>query len=114
MTDTCTVTRVTGSAINSTTLEYTDTTSTIYSGACRVQIRNMTTAQTALAGEREVVALMLEVWLPLTASVDVGDKVTITASDHDANLVGRVFRVRELFHKSHLTSRRTLCEEEQT
>lgn len=115
MVDTCTVTRVTGQALDEDTGAYVDTTSTIYSGKCRVQVRNAATAALPLAGEREVVAFMLELQIPMSAAaLAVGDKVTITASTHDTNLVNRVFRVRELFHKTHATARRTLVQEEQT
>jgi hypothetical protein len=41
----------------------------------------------------------------------VGDSVTITASVLDEQLVGRVFRVVELFHKSFATAQRVRVEE---
>lgn len=116
MTDTCAITRVTGTgAINETTGQYVDTTSTIYSGKCRVQLRNMTVAALPLSGDRQVVALQLEVSIPLSSTAPkVGDKVTVTASPNDPALVNRVFRVREEMHKSHATARRIVVQEEQT
>jgi hypothetical protein len=115
MTDTCTITRVTGQTLNETTGQYVDATSTIYTGKCRVQLRNMTVASLPLSGDRQVVALQLEVSIPLSSTAPkVGDKVTVTASQNDPALVSRVFRVREEMHKSHATARRIVVHEEQT
>ena len=38
--------------------------------------------------------------------LEVNDEITITASVNDADLVGRVFLVRDLMHKTHPTARR--------
>jgi hypothetical protein len=115
MTDTCSITRITGQTLNETTGAWTDVTSTVYTGKCRVQLRNMQVASLPLSGDRQVVALQLEVWIPMSStSPTVGDNVTITAAVHDSTLVGRVFRVREEMHKSHATARRLVVQEEQT
>jgi hypothetical protein len=113
MQDACTITRVTGQTLNDTTGAWTDTVTTVYTGKCRLQVRAQAVAALPQAGEREVVAFMAELQLPMSAVPQVGDKATITASTHDAALVGRVFRVRELMHKTHLTARRTIVQEEQ-
>lgn len=115
MDDACTVTRVTGQALNESDGTYTDTLSTIYTGKCRVQLRNFAVASLPLSGERQVVALQLEVSIPIGATAPlVGDLITITASTFDAALVGRAFRVREEMHKTHATARRLVVQEEQT
>lgn len=114
MVDTATVTRVTGRVLDEDTGEYVDTTSTVYSGKVRVQVRNAAVAALPLSGERQVVAMQLEVWFPISVTVRVDDRVTVTASEFDPALVGRVFRVREEMQKTHLTSRRTIVQEEQT
>lgn len=115
MTDSCAVTRVTGQALDEDDGQYVDTVSAVYAGKCRVQARNMAVAATPLSGEREVVALQLEVSIPISATVpQVGDAVTMSAAAHDSALVGRVFRVREEMHKSHATARRLVVQEEQT
>jgi len=115
MTDTCAISRVTGQALDEGDGTYTDTVSAVYAGKCRVQTRNMAVAATPLSGEREVVALQLEVSIPISASApQVGDLVTMSAAAHDSALVGRVFRVREEMHKSHATARRLVVQEEQT
>jgi hypothetical protein len=115
MDDTCTITRVTGQTLDEDDGTYTDVVSTIYSGKCRVQLRNMAVAALPLSGDRQVVALQLEVAIPIAETgARVGDAVTIDTSTYDAGLVGRVFRVREEMHKSHATARRLVCQEEQT
>lgn len=115
MTDACTITRVTGQTLNEVDGTYNDTTSTVYTGKCRVQLRNMAVAALPLSGERQVVAQQLEVSVPIAAGeAQVGDKITVTASAHDPQLVGRVYRVREEVRKSHATARRLVVQEEQT
>ena len=115
MTDACSFTRVTGQTIDEEDGTYTDTTSTVYAGKCRVQVRNMAVAALPLSGERQVVAMQLEVSIPVTATEpQVGDIATITASANDDALVGRKFRVREEMHKSHATARRVVVQEEQS
>ncbi len=48
----------------------------------------------------------------MTARVpQVGDEIEITASVHDADLLGRVFRIHDLAHKTHATARRVQCVE---
>lgn len=78
-----------------------------YAGKCRVQ-QALAQAQQQDAGEDYTLLLRLEVQLPVVASVglEVGDEVTITASVNDPDLVGRTFLIRDLFHKTHPTSRR--------
>jgi hypothetical protein len=58
-------------------------------------------------GEAALVLLRLEVQLPMSVvGLAEGDEVTITASTLDPDLVGRVFVVRDLAHKTHATARR--------
>ena len=115
MTDACTITRVTGQTLDEDTGAYVDSTSTIYSGKCKVAAQAQTVAALPLSGDRQVVALQREVDVPVsTTGVLVGDVVTITAAVYDADLVGRVFRVREEVAKSHATARRLVVQEEQT
>ncbi len=78
-----------------------------YTGKCRVQ-QQQAQAQQQDAGEDYTLLLRLEVQLPVVGSegLQVGDEVTITAAAHDADLVGRVFLIRDLFHKTDASSRR--------
>lgn len=110
MTDTCTIKRVTGQSTASSGV-VTPTYSTLYTGICRVQ-------QHQAAGRQETVGaayvLMLEVEVQLPNSVTglaVSDEVTITAAINDADLVGRVFLIRDLAHASEKTARRVQCQE---
>lgn len=106
MVDTCTVSRVTGETTDENTGAVTPTRSTLYTGACRVQQRTASSSP-AEAGESYALMLALEVQLPMSVTgIKTEDEITITASVHDADLVGRVFLVRSLAHKSHATARR--------
>lgn len=105
MVDTCTIARVTETT-DEDTGEVTPTTSPLYTGACRVQQRTVT-ATPADAGEAHALMLALEVQLPMSVTgLRTEDRITITASAHDPDLVDRVFLIRSLAHKTHATARR--------
>lgn len=113
MLDTCTITRVTGSSTNRETGVITPTTTTVYTGICKVQH-----SQGVLGGSPKDIAeagrltTRLELHLPASVTgVRADDRATITAAALDAELVGRVFVVRSSPHKSFLTARRLEVEE---
>jgi hypothetical protein len=111
MVDTCTIVRVTGQTTNPTTGVVTDTTTAVYTGKCKVQVRDVD-AQNPEAGDRAYTVLKLRVDLPAdTTGVDTGDIVTITAAPYDAELVDRTFRVVAPFFGSQKTARRVPVEE---
>lgn len=111
MADECVVRRRTGVVTDPETGQTTPTYATVYAGRCRVQQRGPS-ARSAEAGEAHVLMQRLEVHVPVSVSgVAVGDEVTITASAHDPDLVGRTFLVRELAHKSMASARRLGVEE---
>jgi len=111
--DACTVQRQTGTSTDPNTGVVTPTYSTVYTGQCRVQSRALV-GQTPDAGEHRWAAGVFEVQLPMSsAACAVDDLVTVIASVLDPELVGVVLRVKSLFHKSHATSRRLMCEEMQ-
>lgn len=113
MVDTCTIRRKNGPGVpDPVTLKITPTYDVVYSGKCRVQLRD-TVATRPDAGERlaTVVRTILQVPVSVTG-VEVGDEVLMVTSA-DPDLVGRTLRVRSLFHKTHATSRRFECEETQ-
>jgi|SRR5690606_3036000 len=111
MVDQCVVRRVTGTVTDPDTGVVTPTYATVYEGRCRVQ-QQQVQARATDAGEAALLMLRLEVHLPMTVTgIAAGDEVIITASAHDLDLVGRVFVVRELAHKSHATARRLGVEE---
>jgi hypothetical protein len=85
--------------------------STVYEGKCRVQT-TLTAEGKPDAGEREWTVQSLAVAVPMSVvGVGIGDIVTVTASEFDPDLVGRVFTVAALAHKTHMTARRLRCEE---
>jgi hypothetical protein len=105
MADMCAIRRRTGEAVGAdgkVTATYVD----IYAGLCRVQ--QVTTEPTpADPGEDRQLLLRLVVQLPITVTgLRPADEVTITAAAHDEDLVGRVFLVNGLHHKTHASSRR--------
>jgi hypothetical protein len=106
MVDMCTITRATGRSTNTTTGAVTDTTSTLYTGKCRVQQHQATATGEDVAEDR-LLLLRVEVQLPMSVTgLAAGDVVTVTASVHDEDLVDRVFRIHDLAHKTHATARR--------
>lgn len=106
MVDTVTVRRKSGEATDSDTGVVSPTYSTVYTGKCRVQQR-AGVARPASVGEAEVLVSRLELHVPTSATGIASDDVaTVDASALDADLVGRVFHIRELAHKTFATARR--------
>jgi hypothetical protein len=106
MVDACTIRRESGGSTDQTTGVHTPTWSALYTGKCRVQQALAQAAQHD-AGEDYLLMLRLEVQLPMSVTgLEVNDELTITTSAHDGDLVGRVFLVRDLFHKTEATARR--------
>lgn len=112
MVDTCTVRRVIGEVTERGTGVVTRThlDPNPYAGPCRVQ-QHQATADRQDAGEDQVLMLRLELQLPISVTgLQVADEVTITAS-RDPDLVGRVFLIHDLAHKTDASSRRVQCVE---
>lgn len=108
MVDACTIRRVTGTTTDQVTGVCTKSylNPNPYSGKCRVQA-TLARSQPHEVGEDFVLLLRLQLQLPVAVTgLTVGDEVTITAAVHDQDLVGRVFLVRDLMHKSDPTARR--------
>jgi hypothetical protein len=113
MVDACTVAHGTGGGVqDETTGQVARTTSTVYTGPCRVQLPQAQ-PRTSDVAERTATVQRAIVSLPVATStgVRVGATVTITAAALDADLAGRRFRVVGLHHKSYATARRLECEE---
>ncbi len=106
--DACVIDHKTGTTTNDLTGETVDTyAAATYTGPCRVQTTGAGGGRTE-SGEASVVIFGVTVQLPVvgTEGVERGDRVTITASVHDQDLVGRVFFVEHLHSKSEATARR--------
>ena len=82
----------------------------VYTGRGRVQ-RAQVQASTPEAGGHTFTVARLQVHLPLTADVQVGDEITVTASDEDPLLTGAHFRVTFVPRKSLATALRVDVEE---
>lgn len=113
MVDTCTIVRTTGQTVGAGGV-ITPTTATVYSGKCRVVVRTrerLGGSWTDVGEEMRVVS-RLELQVPISAAeLFEADKVTITASAYDPQLVGKQYSVRDIMHKSFLTSRRVTITE---
>jgi len=111
MLDACTVGNPTGTITNQTTGVVTVTYTNVYTGKCKVQSTTSAPANPTVGGATFTV-LRSEVHVPVGAfTPDDGQVVTITACALDALLVGRVFRVVSLLHKSQATAYRLGVEE---
>jgi len=107
MRDTCTIRRPTAPTEDLDTGEVTKTylSPDPYAGPCRIQ-QAIAQAQQQDVGEDYQLLVRFELQLPMTVTgIQVRDEVTITAS-RDPDLVGRVFLVRDLFHKTDASARR--------
>jgi hypothetical protein len=107
MVDTCTISRKTGDSTDLQSAAVTVTIATIYSGKCRVQGHSPSMARPESVGGAYVFQTPFELQLPMSVTgVQVNDIVTITTSVLDQDLAGRTYWVKELFAKTHATSRR--------
>lgn len=83
----------------------------VYSGPCKFQA-TLANASTPEAGEHQFTVQDLRLDLPVSAGpVAVGDVVTVSSAVMDSQLVGRQYRITELFHKSFATAQRCRVEE---
>jgi hypothetical protein len=81
----------------------------IYQGRCNV--REMQWEGTdAVTGEREVRMQRSELFLPPNVSIREGDVLVVTASKHDADLVGQEYRITDIFLDAWQVSRRAIGE----
>lgn len=112
MVDACTIVRLGSETFNPTIGEYTTAAPTsLYVGACEVQVSDGLNAQEQETGGQVVTQRRVTVKVPMSVTgVQVDDVVTITAAALDADLVGQAFRVVGEFAKSFATARRLQVE----
>ena len=111
MLDSCTVERSAGTVTNPDTGKVYPALTAIYTGPCKIQ-QTLAQSSNPVAGEHRYTVQDTRWDTPVSAGpFKVGDVVTITAAVLDSQLVGRVFRVVETFHKSGATAQRTRVEE---
>jgi hypothetical protein len=108
LSDMCIIQRKTGEATNLTTGVVTPTYSTVYSGACRVQAASANWAGPSEVAEAALRLASSQLQIPVvgTEGLKIDDRVTITASLNDADLVGRVYTLTGESRKSHATTRK--------
>lgn len=108
--DACTLQKPTGNSTNGSTGVVTATFgAAYYSGPCKVQ-GGM--ANAADVGEKYLAMNSPIIHVPISVvGAEQDDLVTITASAHDPDLVGRTFRIQGPTHKTGLTARRLQCVE---
>lgn len=105
MADTCTIRRKTGETEGAGGV-IDPTWDDLYDGKCRVQVRTET-GQATDVGESELIIERREVQLPIAVTgLLEGDRITITASRSDPDLVGRAYVIRDVVAKTDLTARR--------
>ena len=106
MVDTGRVRRKTGESTDSDTGVITPTYSVIYAGPCKVQQR-AAIARPEVIGEAGVFVSRLELHVPVSVTgIQSDDLFDLTAAAHDQDLLGRVWHVRELAHKTFASARR--------
>ena len=110
---TCTVTKVVTGEIDDETGLNEETTTTVYTGVCRVRWPRANANEVDGAGQ--IVAVQSpEVSLPVEGSGSVRPDMllTVTANPLDTSLVGVAFRVKGIQFQTHSTARRLQVEVE--
>lgn len=111
MVDTCTIRRYGPDITSTTDGSVTRDPTVVYSGKCRFQQQD-TESRTEDVGEAYLHLQRVVVQLPMTVvGLKILDEVTCDTSALDPDLPGRVWLVRDLGHKTHMTSRRVQAEE---
>ena len=111
MLDACTVVRRGAPSTNASTGAVTVSSTTVYTGKCKVQTFQAYESRPEVAG-RQATVQRYQVHFPVGAFVPAaGDVVTITASAGDSALVGRVYRLAAPFVKSQASAMRCFVDE---
>lgn len=114
MVDACVITRVIDAltTTNSETGAVSRTTSTVYTGKCKISI-NSKTAHPDNVAEDQLFLFRIQLQIPVSAvGVKIDDQALITSSVYDAaELIGRTFSIREAAHGTFITARRLMAEE---
>lgn len=106
MVDTGRVRRRIGESTDPDTGIITPTYSVIYAGPCKVQ-QTRAIARPEVIGEAGVFVARLELHVPVSVTgIQSDDLFDLTAVGHDQDLLGRVWHVRELAHKTWPSARR--------
>jgi hypothetical protein len=108
---TCTITRATAGTFDEGTGAITPGTPTsVYSGACLIRPFSWEGSDTQV-GQQEVRYRGARLKLPPDTDIEKDDIVTVTGSDHDADLVGRTFRITDVLRDDWQIVRVAILEE---
>jgi len=111
MVDACTVRRQGPQVTDYFTGQVTNSSVLVYEGPCKLQ-QTISQAANPSSGGHAYTVQDVRWDTPVTAGPFlVDDVVTVTAAALDEQLVGRVYRVSELFHKSGATAQRVRVSE---
>lgn len=111
MVDSCEVHRLGPQVTDYFTGQVTNTRTLVYSGRCKLQ-QTISQASNPSSGGHAFTVQDVRWDTPVGAGPFlVDDEVTVTAAVLDPQLVGRVYRVSELFHKTGATAQRVRVEE---
>lgn len=106
MVDACVIDRPTGEATGPGGVISTTYGPVLYSGKCRMQVGNQESHGTDV-GEAYRIVSRPQLQLPMTVTgLREGDRVRMTAAALDQDLVGKVYVIRDVMSKTHLTARR--------
>lgn len=107
-TETCTITRVAGSATDPATGAVVVNRTTLYTGQCRIQQAAAAWAGPTDVGEAQLRLSSSQLQLPVegTEGLRIDDRVTVTAARNDSDLVGRVFAITGPNAKTDATTRK--------
>lgn len=111
--DTCLITRVTGETTDPATGQVVKTRATVYTGACRIQAATANWAGPATVAEAALRLAAAELQLPVvgTEGTAIDDRVTVLTCVNDVEMVGRVYAITGLSHKTHATTRKLPLQE---
>jgi hypothetical protein len=106
MVDACVVTRVSGSTVDPETGAIVPTFATVYSGKCKIQMQTAVT-NPSVVGEAAVFVSEPHLHVPMSATgLQPDDRVTVTVSVLDPDLVGKVGHLRGPWAETFTTARR--------
>ena len=113
MESTCTITKVATGNIDQETGLREQTTTTVYTGKCRLRLPNGTAVDVDAAAQilaRQTPEISIPVEAEGSGDVRPDMIVTITANPLDTSVVGQQFRVRGIQFQTHATARRLQVE----
>lgn len=110
---TCTITRAGGEGTfnPSTGAIVPAASTTVYSGPCLIRSATTGTGADTQVGQEEIRYRFARGKFPVDTPIEKDDVVTVTTSTHDADLVGRVFRITDVFRDDWQIARVAALEE---